>query len=293
MEERFIERGTSFPLRNGKLSLYETNCICKDVKFYFDQFVLTLMLAGHKTIVSKNLKFEFFPGTFFIPEKGTVNNVSIPNASKDNPTKCLVLELEPNFIESFYEEIISGEESESVLYNGTVDSSETYFLSNDNLLIKAFVRLFELQFKDNSSSKSYVEDLILKEILIRTFQTEGLYLLKENFDHCVYNSSIKNVVSFINNNIDRTITTKELAGIAKMGQTTFFTKFKRATGYTPIEYVLRERIKHSKILIQKDKLSLQEIAYKAGFNSYEYFCSSFKKIESIRPSEFRNLRVSS
>ena len=92
MVEQFIERGTSYSLRNGKLSLYETNCACKDIQFYFDQYVMTLMLSGHKTIVSDHLKFEFFPGTFFIPEKEVINSVSIPNASIYNPTQCLVLE---------------------------------------------------------------------------------------------------------------------------------------------------------------------------------------------------------
>ncbi|MGD1846760.1 MAG: hypothetical protein ACFB10_15330, partial [Salibacteraceae bacterium] len=85
MEERFIERGTDYQLRRGTLSVYETNCSCKNVKFHFNRFMLTLMLSGHKTIEGERLKFEFFPGTFFIPEKDAVIDVSIPNASIDNP----------------------------------------------------------------------------------------------------------------------------------------------------------------------------------------------------------------
>lgn len=291
MSEKFIERGTSYDLKHGKLTIYETNCSCKDIKFYFDQYVMTLMLAGHKTILSDNLKFEFFPGTFFIPEKDTVNNVTIPNASIDNVTRCLVLELEPDMIESFYEEIKSTLEGNNILSSAPQKSTANYFLSTDHLLIKAFKKLFEIQSQDKSLSKPLVEDLIIKEMLLRVFQTEGLHLLRENFDRCIYNNKIKKVISYISDNIDRKITTAQLAKVAEMGQTTFFTKFKKATDYTPIEYILKERIRHAKILIQKGDLSLQEIAYSSGFNSYEYFCSSFKKIENIKPTSYRKSKV--
>ena len=104
MVEKFIERATDFQLEHGKLSVYETNCACRDVKFFFEQNVLTVMLSGHKTVVSKKLKVEFFPGTFFIPESNTVQKVDIANASVNNPTKCLVLELNPSFLSSFHQE---------------------------------------------------------------------------------------------------------------------------------------------------------------------------------------------
>jgi len=138
--EKFIERGTDFPLRNGKLSIYETNCSCKGIQFYFEQYVMTLMLSGHKTIVSDNIKFEFFPGTFFIPEKENINSISIPNASFNNPTQCLVLELNPSFIKTVYEEVLHSTLDKNVLFSPSEASTQTHFLSNDQLLIQAFVK---------------------------------------------------------------------------------------------------------------------------------------------------------
>ena len=181
MEEKFIERGTSYLLSNGKLTIYETNCACKDIQFYFDQYVLTLMLSGHKTILSEHLKFEFFPGTFFIPEKEVINTVSIPNASTYNPAKCLVLELNPSFIQSVYEDLLYATLAKEVLFRDTSASSNTYFLSNDQLLVEAFVKLYEIRSKDNSPGKVLIEDLIIKEMLYRIFSTKGLHLFKNEF----------------------------------------------------------------------------------------------------------------
>lgn len=291
MVEKFIERGTDYNLRHGKLSIYETNCTCKDIKFFFNQYVLTLMLSGHKTIVSKNLKFEFFPGTFFIPEPGVINTVSIPNASIYNPTKCLVLELTPSFVEGVYEEILYSDQDKDILFDSGTDSAPDYFLSNDSLLIKAFVKLYDLQHQDHSLSKEAIETLIIKEMLYRIFTTEGLSLLKRNFTRSVSNDKIRNVIAHIKDNLGKKLTTSSLARIAGLGQTTFFKEFKDSTGHSPIEYLMLERIHQAKILIQKNQLDLQDIAYRCGFNSYEYFCSTFKRVEKVKPSDFRRREI--
>ncbi|MEM1323604.1 MAG: helix-turn-helix domain-containing protein [Bacteroidota bacterium] len=287
MQEKFIERGTAFPLRNGKLTIYETNCACKDIQFYFDEFVMTLMLSGHKTITSQNLKFEFFPGTFFIPEQETINHVSIPNASYYNPTKCLVLELNPSFIQSVYEDIFYSSTDKELVFSPTLDSSKPYFLSNDELLLQAFIKLYHVQSKDDSPVKALVEDLVIREMLLRVFHTEGLHLLKRNFEKSIFDKGIRRVISHIKSHINQKLTTSSLAKIAGLGQTTFFKVFKEATGRTPVDYILQERIRQAKILIQKGKYPLQEVAFRCGFNSYEYFCSSFKRSEQIKPSHFR------
>ncbi|RFN57799.1 helix-turn-helix domain-containing protein [Marixanthomonas ophiurae] len=288
MQGKFIERGTDYPLKNGKLSIYETNCSCKDIQFHFNQYVLTVMLSGHKTIVSDNLKLEFFPGMLFIPEKEVINHVSIPNASIYNPTKCLVLELNPSFLKKAYEEILYSEANETILHKSPSSAETTdYFISNDQLLIQAFMRLYDIQSQDHSDCKPLVEDLIIKEILYRLFNTQGIELLKNSFEKSIPDANIRKVTSYIRHNIGQKLTIESLTNMAGMGQTTFFKLFKESTGATPIEYILQERIRQAKIMIQKGRLNLQEIAFKSGFNSYEYFCSSFKKLENIKPSEFK------
>lgn len=288
--EKFIERGTDYPLQNGKLSIYETNCACKDIKFYFERHVLTLMLSGHKTIESKNLKFEFFPGTFFIPEKESVNHVSIPNASIDNPTKCLVLQLDPDYLQRIYDEILYSENSSALIHDSTSETKTTYFFSSDQHLIQAFVRLYQNQLHSPIPSKSLIDELIIKEILYRVFNTPAVNLLTEDFANSVSDHTIAGAISYIKGNIDKKITVQKLANISRMGQTTFYKRFKNSTGSSPVDYILHERIKQAKIMIQKDAFSLQEIAYKCGFNSYEYFCNTFKKIEQIKPTEFKYKR---
>ncbi|EDM44315.1 putative transcriptional regulator (AraC/XylS family) protein [unidentified eubacterium SCB49] len=293
MVEKFIERGTDYPLQHGKLSIYETNCSCKNVKFYFKRHVLTLMLQGHKTIETDNVKFEFFPGSFLIPEKETINTISIPNASVNNPTKCLVLELTPSYLQSIYEDILHTTNNSQLLHNEPTDGDKKIFVSNDKLLIQAFTRLYKHQLEHKTANKSLIDDLIIKEVLLRLFCTEGLNLLKMDFEQSIEDTAVRKVISFIQNNIKEKLTTEKLTEISGLGQTTFFKKFKVCTGHTPIDYIRHERVRQAKIMIKKGNYRLQEIAYKCGFNSYEYFCSSFKKIEKAKPSDFKKKIYSS
>lgn len=289
--EKFIERGTHFPLRDGELVLYETNCSCKDIQFFFEDHVMTLMLSGHKTVISENLKLEFFPGTFFIPERGTTNTVSIPNASVYNPTKCIVLSLNPSFIQDVYNEIYHSENDQSIISEETENNDLDYYCSNDQLLIQAFTKLYEIQLLDNSEAKPLIERVIIKEILYRLFPSGALDLLKLNFAHSIFDESIRKAISYIKANVGNNIKVSMLAATAGLGQTTFYKSFKVATGQTPADYILHERIRQAKVLIRNQKHTFQQIAYKCGFNSYEYFCSCFKKIENKKPTEFKNLHA--
>ena len=117
MKEQFIERATSYELTHGLLTIYETNCPCKDVKFFFEENVFTLMLSGHKRIVTERASVEFFPETFYIPEKHCVQTLAIPNASFDNPTKFIVLSIDKDFQAHFYRDLRLKEEISDFIYN--------------------------------------------------------------------------------------------------------------------------------------------------------------------------------
>ena len=131
----------------------------------------------------------------------------------------------------------------------------------------------------------------IKEILLRLFNTEAIYLLKNNFEKSIQDHGIRKAIHHIQNHIGQKLTTEDLAKKAGLGQTTFFKKFKKATGQSPVEFILHERINQAKIMIQKGSLDLQAIAFRCGFNSYEYFCSSFKKIEKLKPTSFKKIKT--
>ena len=57
------------------------------------------------------------------------------------------------------------------------------------------------------------------------------------------------------------------------------------------EYLIGKRIQKAKELLLDDKLSIEEVAEKVGYNDYFYFLKSFKKNTGISPSKYRKSMI--
>ncbi len=65
--------------------------------------------------------------------------------------------------------------------------------------------------------------------------------------------------------------------------------FRKEFGMTFIQYLTGCRIQHSKELLKDTSISIEQIAYQVGMNSYSYFCTCFKRFCGISPGIFREL----
>ena len=64
--------------------------------------------------------------------------------------------------------------------------------------------------------------------------------------------------------------------------------FKKETGIKFSDWLIATRIHLAEKLLRHTRLSVAEIAQKAGFaDKYSYFCRQFKKITGATPGEYR------
>ncbi|MEO0732063.1 MAG: helix-turn-helix domain-containing protein [Bacteroidota bacterium] len=287
MQEVFIEQATTYPLEHGQLVVYETNGRCYDVAFKFDHHVMTIMLAGHKSVVAAGKRFEFFPGTFFIPRKDIVQKVDIPSASLSNPTKCLELRLDHAFLQAYYDELRSSENANYIFRQADQDPSLRDFVSNDERIIDIFKRLYRRRIQGDDPPNQMIVTLIVKELLLEVFQTDGLFLLREDFASRQPAKSIQRCLDHIKQHLGRKLTSRELSEVAGLGLTSFFNKFKKEVGMSPTEYINHRRIVLAQSFLRNGNYSLKEAAYNSGFKSYEHFCGTFKKVVGQTPSAYK------
>ncbi len=84
-------------------------------------------------------------------------------------------------------------------------------------------------------------------------------------------------------------TRDELAAKAGMSVSTLTRAFKRFTGDSPIDYLIKLRIKKSCSLLAASDLSISEIAQKCGFSDSNYFTRQFNKHTNISPRQYRKI----
>jgi AraC-like DNA-binding protein len=85
-----------------------------------------------------------------------------------------------------------------------------------------------------------------------------------------------------------------LAGMAKaaaMSDRSFVRHFKEATGFSPMDYVLRKRVHRATLLLSDPgpKPSITEIAFACGFNDSNYFTRQFRRVIGSSPRSFLTL----
>ena len=95
------------------------------------------------------------------------------------------------------------------------------------------------------------------------------------------------VLSFIEEHYNETITVARLSKIARMSETSLIRTFNKVLGRPPMEHVIRTRVSKAKELLRQDDLRITEIAFACGFNDSNYFSRQFRKVTGQSPRTFR------
>lgn len=98
---------------------------------------------------------------------------------------------------------------------------------------------------------------------------------------------VGSVIGALENDFSKDWHLEELQKIAHMSRSNLMRVFRKATGQTPIEYLIRLRIQQAMELLRTTNHSITEIAFQTGFNDSNYFSRQFKRICNVAPSTFR------
>lgn len=94
---------------------------------------------------------------------------------------------------------------------------------------------------------------------------------------------------FIRNNLNAEITLQAIAEASGASKYHFIRVFSAYVGETPFEYIQRQKILKSLILLLDETQPLTTISYEVGFESQSSFNKAFKKLTQLSPGQFRNL----
>lgn len=98
---------------------------------------------------------------------------------------------------------------------------------------------------------------------------------------------IGSIIEYLENNHSEEINLEQLAQMSFMSVRNFQRVFKKATGQSPIDYLIQIRLEKSKLMLRESNLQVADIAIQAGFNEYNYFSRKFKMAVGISPLKYR------
>jgi len=102
-----------------------------------------------------------------------------------------------------------------------------------------------------------------------------------------YEETVHLIRRYIEENYLSDVNLKILSSLAHLNAYHFIHVFKQETGMSPIQYLIRYRIKVAKKYLETTRLPMVQIAEKVGYKSETYFQNLFKKTTGISPGQYR------
>ena len=103
---------------------------------------------------------------------------------------------------------------------------------------------------------------------------------------------IRKLTTYVEANLDHTITTRCLADIARLSSFHFCRAFRDSFGDSPHGYVIRRRMERAQGLMLTTSASLGQIAADCGLADQAHFNKLFRKFAGVSPGAWRRARVS-
>jgi AraC-like DNA-binding protein len=281
-----VENRSVYSLDHCELNIFETRQQSEHVHLQFDSLVFTAMFRGKKVMHLNGLQpFDYLPGeSVIVPERETMV-IDFPEADDEHPTQCLALAIDKEKIRHTLD--VLNQHYTRVEAGDCWKIDERYLhLHNSQEMTTTINRLVTLTREDNKA-KDIFADFMLQELLIRLMQTQARNLILRHYKSLSSSHRFAYVIQYIRENLHQPITVEQLAKQACMSKPHFFRSFKMEFGISPVEFIQQERLALAKQYLLDPRLSVSEVAYKAGFNDVPYFTQLFKKWEGTTPGAYR------
>lgn len=255
-------------------------------------YELLYFKEGQAEITLEGQVYACGPGDIFLIKPGQAHIIQCVGTEENNHLHVhfdLIYEDDSPLVRVNYRptEMVKPEETawfrEDKLSGDWADLPNLIRLNNPVYVEKMLIDII-----NDMENKFHYYEFNVKGIMIQLL----IYIIRELhwsdnayvFSHWEIMNRVKN---YIRMNPDLHITLDEMAKMANFSKSHFLYLFKSSYGITPMKYRQIMQIEKAKKLIQFTDRSITDIATQCGFASIHAFSATFKKIDGVKPSYYR------
>ncbi|WP_127588759.1 helix-turn-helix domain-containing protein [Paenibacillus koleovorans] len=154
-----------------------------------------------------------------------------------------------------------------------IDWFESFYISNEFISARTFMRSLQIQ----RHFQSFMEHFLTFALHEDHLPDPRIHKVLEKLEQDIMNGSLHPLETYSQG--------------LPISRGYFFEIFKKATGYSPNQYINHFRINRAKDDLRFSPLSITEIAEKHHFSSIHYFSRLFHKLTGQSPSEYREQHI--
>jgi AraC family transcriptional regulator len=98
---------------------------------------------------------------------------------------------------------------------------------------------------------------------------------------------LRRIKDLIQANMEDDLSLEELAQSVGLSTAHFARMFRKSTGVTPHQFVLRQKIEHAKAMLRAPDARVLDVAVASGFKTQQHFAQVFRGICRVSPTEYR------
>lgn len=157
----------------------------------------------------------------------------------------------------------------------------------DPLVSRVGMALLAEMDSEAPGARLYAESLanVLAVHVLRNYTAAGVE--PRRFTGGLSGRRLRRVLSYIAENHEHELTLEDIAGEAAMSTFHFAREFKRATGTTPHQHLIRFRVERAKALLSESQLPLAEVGLRTGFSHQSHFTRLFRRLTGTTPQSYR------
>jgi AraC family transcriptional regulator len=98
---------------------------------------------------------------------------------------------------------------------------------------------------------------------------------------------LRRIKEFVDAKIEDELTLCEMAQAVELSTAYFSRMFRKSTGETPHQFLLRQRIARAKMMLRSADARVLDVAVACGFKSQQHFAQVFRHACRVTPTEYR------
>jgi AraC family transcriptional regulator len=98
---------------------------------------------------------------------------------------------------------------------------------------------------------------------------------------------LRRIKEFVDSKIEDELTLCEMAQAVELSTAHFSRMFRKSTGETPHQFLLRQRLERAKMMLRSVDERVMDIAVACGFKSQQHFSQAFRHVCGVSPTEYR------
>jgi len=283
------EKRKVFSLSDCELNFFRTIRSGPELSFTSLYPAVSTMIFGEALIsVNASEPFTYRPGEMLILPVRSKLNFHFPGASRLNPAEFTVLYVYQQKICEAIDYITERFPTTSKNSVWRLDFDQFLHFDSKHELIEVIDYLFKVIRSKNYQIRETIVNDLVKELVIRIMQLQDRESIAKQASFDPSPNRFSHLVKYIEENLTRSLKVEELCRIMYMSRPSFFRTFKSEFGISPVDYIIKERIRLAKTYLQC-RSSIKEACFRSGFNNLHYFVRTFKRIEGVTPKTFRIL----